>query len=767
MISRHPFTLLSPESFTTLQANGVSSSFAYLFHRKKKASHYHTLAYTLLSIILTKILIVSLPLFTLSYALTNQILLCFLMAYAIYSFLSQVKRKRFSMHLLFHHMLLIFPILTCLFHLNWLYLYACFFLVIEYRNFTEKGYAWWANLSLACLCPTVMGLTYNMARILLPPFSFAIHQKSLLQLTLIFNSLLYFLHQFQCHKHGKVNVKYTTILLALFTIQILNLFHCFIPLSSYVSIKIPLFFSLVSITTCIVSHIIYQQHLPQITFNQCMSTALKKTDKNGMTQLMRAVHANNSQQFNQIIKLPFCDTSVIKKTTKDGWTALHYAIAGDHQNIINAIKKTGYFTPYKHEENVQLQTLLYAIKNNSVENVQAILKRPFGTFNPLMKKDQHGKTALIWAMNNPDTTIIKAIIQSPHLNKTVLMQQSKCGVTALMWAIHRGNTEIVNAILQSKHCDKELIMQQSKHGTTALMWAIHRGNTEIVKTILQSKHFNKEALRQQCKNGNNALKYTAIILHSGISVATSQPTDQNNSRLRSYHALLRLILASPHCHDEVLKQGMFDNHDFNHESGLIHYFNALSPTSTSNQVEQALKYAKRTQDHHLQRLCEAKLYPTKEALEGWRKVQPCHKTLALELAPYPAFSSHLDELLETTDTKLTPEEKTAIFDRAIQFSNDSAVMIILRKKRWLTHHIKSLLAMARRDVRLFSHLISKRLLCFNMRLPLHSIVPFLSYKDLMKISCTAKRFRPFLHVPTIVAAHDTHQNMPPSDHTFS
>ena len=87
------------------------------------------------------------------------------------------------------------------------------------------------------------------------------------------------------------------------------------------------------------SYMIYQKHLPQNVFNQCMVIVLKRTNKNGMTPLIQATHDDNVQEVENILALPYCNQSVVTMTTEKGLTALRIAIQGKQQEIVDMLTK--------------------------------------------------------------------------------------------------------------------------------------------------------------------------------------------------------------------------------------------------------------------------------------------------------------------------------------------------------------------------------------------------------------------------------------------
>ena len=111
---------------------------------------------------------------------------------------------------------------------------------------------------------------------------------------------------------------------------------------------------------------------------------------------------------------------------------------------------------------------------------------------------------------------------------------------------------------------------------------------------------------------------------------------------------------------------------------------------------------------HIYNALQASLLNVQFALNAWKQRTKDTSKLALTLAPYQQFTDHLNALLIASNTKLTPEEKTAIFDRAIQFSNYSAVKMIIQQLRgWATRHTKQLMAMTSKNFDLLATIIGK------------------------------------------------------------
>ncbi len=292
-------------------------------------------------------------------------------------------------------------------------------------------------------------------------------------------------------------------------------------------------------------------------------------------------------------------------------------------------------------------------------------------------------------------------------------------------------------------------MQQDLAGYNALMWATQGGYTAIVHAILESPHCDTEVLMQKIKDGNTLLNW--------------------------------------------IKQNGYTGSD-----KIKHYYTALANKTTDENLKKTIEYAKHIKDDHLQRLCESRLYSSKPAKEAvietlnmWKKRQPDPNILALALVPYQQFSCHFLALFKDTRAKLhkpaiftraihssthndlcqilTPEEKTSIFDHAIQ-SKDHWIVetIVAQVDIWKTNHIKSLQAMAQKNWRLCQTIIQKRTTHFlpirlfkNVLFFINSptlIISFLSSGELTQLASTSKSMIAF-HIPTHIQQYDaTRQN---------
>ncbi|CAL1528395.1 unnamed protein product [Lymnaea stagnalis] len=236
-------------------------------------------------------------------------------------------------------------------------------------------------------------------------------------------------------------------------------------------------------------------------------TDINKKDKDGLTPLMHALEAKNTdiielliqhgadceertlkgmtylmlaadKGLTDIAEMLIDNNANINATNKTGSTALMIASLHGHADIVAMLMQKGSDAGYRNKDG--MNALMCASKNGHTYIVKLIIEdwaKTKLTTSLINERTEIGQNAIMFASLNGHTETVELLLQH---NADVRLKDWK-GFTCLMFASLNGHTEIVNKIM--KH--KPEVNEKNNEGFTPLMLASQEGHIETIKVLIE------------------------------------------------------------------------------------------------------------------------------------------------------------------------------------------------------------------------------------------------------------------------------------------